>query len=582
NDDLMFTSDSKQDILYALIKTFKKVSDSSIVKNGVKRKAKKIFDSIEDTFERREIGEFFEQLDHEFDITLDIQEQRSNKKRKIEENAEVVNISEKRDSPYDEGVSGDEERKQTKQTRFQLQPPKKKTSPGKRGDTLPDGTRLEKATPLNLLPSDDEDDNDDFSQDDDDYSSHDYNSDEEDVPAPEEALDSVLDNKKPWTLPSGKDFNDIVAKNMSANAKATKRKKRLSAVEKAILRYGASQIIDLSAQMRKWFSIEDRDFIMKDYEALLQVSEMPDEECSFVKIVEDMVLKGQIDEAYKLCTEKHLSSEKSSYIYKITKIYADFIYKSKDQADILDYNAKNTHTEIDVILKTCAYIVEGLNKNYQIYSKWGESFCSLSRSVDHLKGRKCDVRFLSMSGIDVGEWEFSAYTTASKAISDRCRSARINQSILNGLLEYQLNDEQAKAIQVPFLQFSGTSGQMLVENLVEGFYLVFPGPKFELPTNLQSIKKLKMSMNVIKSVLEMYNKTCEIIINLETMHHAFDDIFDDLDTSKPTAHFKSKQIQTCYQDNHLKRCINGDIISNEHARRKEILQSIDERESTIW
>uniref|UniRef100_U9UNZ4 Uncharacterized protein n=1 Tax=Rhizophagus irregularis (strain DAOM 181602 / DAOM 197198 / MUCL 43194) TaxID=747089 RepID=U9UNZ4_RHIID len=157
---------------------------------------------------------------------------------------------------------------------------------------------------------------------------------------------------------------------MSANAKATKRKKRLSAVEKAILRYGASQIIDLSAQMRKWFSIEDRDFIMKDYEALLQVSEMPDEECSFVKIVEDMVLKGQIDEAYKLCTEKHLSSEKSSYIYKITKIYADFIYKSKDQADILDYNAKNTHTEIDVILKTCAYIVEGLNKNYQIYSKW--------------------------------------------------------------------------------------------------------------------------------------------------------------------------------------------------------------------
>ena len=26
----------------------------------------------------------------------------------------------------------------------------------------------------------------------------------------------------------------------------------------------------------------------------------------------------------------------------------------------------------------------------------------------------------------------------------------------------------------------------------------------------------------------------------------------------------------------------GDIISNEHARRKEILQSIDERESTIW
>jgi len=106
-----------------------------------------------------------------------------------------------------------------------------------------------------------------------------------------------------------------------------------------------------------------------------------------------------------------------------------------------------------------------------------------------------------MSGIDVGEWEFSANTTASKAISDRCRSARINQSILNGLLEYQLNDEQAKAIQVPFLQFSGTSGKMMVEDLVEGFYLVFPGPKFEIPTNLQSIKRLKTSINVIKSVM---------------------------------------------------------------------------------
>ncbi|RGB21768.1 hypothetical protein C1646_777282, partial [Rhizophagus diaphanus] len=45
---------------------------------------------------------------------------------------------------------------------------------------------------------------------------------------------------------------------------------------------------------------------------------------------------------------------------------------------------------------------------------------------------------------------------------------------------------------------------------------------------------------------------------------------------------KTPYLETCYRDNHLKRCINGDIISNEHARRKEILQSIDERESTIW
>jgi hypothetical protein len=33
-----------------------------------------------------------------------------------------------------------------------------------------------------------------------------------------------------------------------------------------------------------------------------------------------------------------------------------------------------------------------------------------------------------------------------------------------------------------------------------------------------------------------------------------------------------------YQDDHLKRCISGNIISNEHA----ILKSIDRREFEIW
>jgi hypothetical protein len=37
-----------------------------------------------------------------------------------------------------------------------------------------------------------------------------------------------------------------------------------------------------------------------------------------------------------------------------------------------------------------------------------------------------------------------------------------------------------------------------------------------------------------------------------------------------------------YRDNHLKRCISGNSILNEHARRKEILQSIDKREFQIW
>ena len=37
-----------------------------------------------------------------------------------------------------------------------------------------------------------------------------------------------------------------------------------------------------------------------------------------------------------------------------------------------------------------------------------------------------------------------------------------------------------------------------------------------------------------------------------------------------------------YRDNHLKRCISGNTISNEHARRNDILKSIDKREFQIW
>ena len=37
-----------------------------------------------------------------------------------------------------------------------------------------------------------------------------------------------------------------------------------------------------------------------------------------------------------------------------------------------------------------------------------------------------------------------------------------------------------------------------------------------------------------------------------------------------------------YRDSHLKRCISGNTISNEHAKRNEILKSIDRREFQIW
>ena len=50
--------------------------------------------------------------------------------------------------------------------------------------------------------------------------------------------------------------------------------------------------------------------------------------------------------------------------------------------------------------------------------------------------------------------------------------------------------------------------------------------------------------------------------------------------------FISENARNCYsmtyRDNHLKRCISGNSISNEHARRKDILNSIDYSEFSIW
>jgi hypothetical protein len=128
----------------------------------------------------------------------------------------------------------------------------------------------------------------------------------------------------------------------------------------------------------------------------------------------------------------------------------------------------------------------------------GESFCPPSRSDAYSKGRRCDVRFLSRSGIDLGEWEFAAHATTTKVIGDRCRSARINQSILNTLLGFNWTDEQINSVNVPFCQIAGTSGQMLLIDLTQQYYVVFPGAKFELPTNLQQIGRLKGSIQVLK------------------------------------------------------------------------------------
>ncbi|CAG8670881.1 13296_t:CDS:2 [Funneliformis mosseae] len=156
-----------------------------------------------------------------------------------------------------------------------------------RGDTLPDGDETGDWIPSN--------------------EANDYSDDDEEALPPEDSLSFALSNSKVWTLPSGK--------------------------TSAILRYGASRIIDLSAHMKKWSCENDKKFIKKDYEALLRVPEMIGEENLFVLKVEDYLQKQR------------------------SRRY-------------LDFTTKGAHTEVDVILKACAYIVEGLNKSLTIYPRW--------------------------------------------------------------------------------------------------------------------------------------------------------------------------------------------------------------------
>ncbi|CAG8518206.1 3144_t:CDS:2 [Diversispora eburnea] len=284
-----------------------------------------------------------------------------------------------------------------------------------------------------------------------------------------------------------------------ANALTIENKKRMTAIEKATLCYGASRIIDLSTQMKEWFSIEDRKFIMNKHKSVLKVPEMYFDESTFAESIEKMINQKRIDVAYERCIQQHCKSEKNSYMYKISKIYSDFIFKCMND-NMLD----SSYTKVDVMINACSYIIQTLRKGLKIQQRWSDSYCP---SADDENGCGCNVRFLSTSGIDIGKWNFSenaTASTASKIIGDRCLFGRINQSILNGLLNLDLTDDNDNVIEgifVPFIQFSGTSGQVLVEGLVEGYYVVFPGPKFKLPTELQHIKELKPAINIMEFVM---------------------------------------------------------------------------------
>ncbi|PKY53906.1 hypothetical protein RhiirA4_472384 [Rhizophagus irregularis] len=289
--------------------------------------------------------------------------------------------------------------------------------PSQIGSILPDGTVLPKP-PLqpNFIPARDSDEVS--------FSSSQMTFDDDDDGEETSDLDSFLPtNTQKWNLPSGNSIKEIYSVNISQCAEVLKKKKTLNPVERSTLRYGMSKIIDLLTYIRNWFSNIDIQHMMKDHVAVLTVPALDEEVNVFIVDVEKMVQKEGSNEAYKYCLEKHTNSPNNTCIYKISKIYSEFFFKVKDGDDLLDCG--EGYTEIDIIVKTCSYIVKGLRKGLRINCK--------CRSTSYEKRWKCDVRFLSSSRTDLGEWEFSAHCTNAKVIGDCCRSAKAGHKM--GLLD---------------------------------------------------------------------------------------------------------------------------------------------------
>ena len=64
---LQYTSDSKKDIIDAFVRTFEKISKSTSMLVGTKKKAQKLASNVEETFQRKEIVDFFRNLDLRFE-----------------------------------------------------------------------------------------------------------------------------------------------------------------------------------------------------------------------------------------------------------------------------------------------------------------------------------------------------------------------------------------------------------------------------------------------------------------------------------------------------------------------------------
>lgn len=117
---------------------------------------------------------------------------------------------------------------------------------------MPDGTKIAKPVPINLTPSKESDDGNSSLMKDENNDSDKDN--DEDTPDPDKIFNSYSRNSQNWSLPSGKTVEDIFLMNVSEYSKRYKQKKRLTPIERAVLRYDALRRINLSVHMKAWFT----------------------------------------------------------------------------------------------------------------------------------------------------------------------------------------------------------------------------------------------------------------------------------------------------------------------------------------
>ncbi|CAJ0895818.1 12882_t:CDS:2 [Entrophospora sp. SA101] len=104
---------------------------------------------------------------------------------------------------------------------------------------------------------------------------------------------NISSSSEKWYLPSNQTVDEIFSTNVSSHIEVTKNKKKLTPVDKAILRYGASKLIDLSSKMNGWFTLDQMNFMINDHKKLIILPDLPEEINIFICNIEkvDIFLK---------------------------------------------------------------------------------------------------------------------------------------------------------------------------------------------------------------------------------------------------------------------------------------------------